>query len=86
MTDNGSCYRSTAFHTAWKLLGVRPIFTKPYTPRTNGKAELFIQTALREWACARARFSSQHRADQLPVCIRRTRRRSSLRHRGVPIP
>ena len=50
MTDNGSCYRSKAFRAACKRLGLRLIFTKPYTPKTNGKAERFIQTALREWA------------------------------------
>jgi len=71
MTDNGSCYRSKAFRKACKLLGVRQIFTKPYTPRTNGKAERFIQTALREWAYARAYPTSQHRAEQLPVFIHR---------------
>jgi transposase InsO family protein len=54
MTDNGSCYRSKTFRAVCKRLGLRQIFTKPYTPRTNGKAERFIQTALREWAYARA--------------------------------
>jgi hypothetical protein len=48
MTDNGSCYRSKAFRAACKRLGLRQIFTRPYTPKTNGKAERFIQTALRE--------------------------------------
>jgi transposase InsO family protein len=50
MTDNGSCYRSKTFRAACKRLGLRQIFTRPYTPKTNGKAERFIQTALREWA------------------------------------
>ena len=50
MTDNGSCYRSKTFRAVSGRLGIRQIFTKPYTPRTNGKAERFIQTALREWA------------------------------------
>ena len=54
MTDNGSCYRSKTFGSACKRLGLRQIFTRPYTPKTNGKAERFIQTALREWAYARA--------------------------------
>src|SRR4029077_11531580 len=54
MTDNGSCYRSKTFRAACKRLGLRQIFTRPYTPKTNGKAERFIQTALREWAYARA--------------------------------
>ena len=48
MTDNGSCYQSKMFRAACKRLGLRQIFTKPYTPKTNGKAERFIQTALRE--------------------------------------
>jgi transposase InsO family protein len=48
MTDNGSCYRSRAFAKACKRLGLKHIRTKPYTPKTNGKAERFIQTALRE--------------------------------------
>jgi transposase InsO family protein len=55
MTDNGSCYRSKAFRAACKRLGLRQIFTRPYTPKTNGKAERFIQTALREWAYAPTR-------------------------------
>src|SRR6478735_329825 len=54
MTDNGSCYRAKTFRAACKRLGLRQIFTKPYTPKTKGKAERFIQTALREWAYARA--------------------------------
>ena len=52
MTDNGSCYRSKAFRDACRQLRLRHIRTRPYTPRTNGKAERFIQTALREWAYA----------------------------------
>lgn len=66
MTDNGACYRSGAFRKACKHLGLRHIFTKPYTPKTNGKAERFIQTALREWAYARAYQTSACRADALP--------------------
>ena len=54
MTDNGSCYRSRAFARTCKRLGLKHIRTKPYTPKTNGKAERFIQTSLREWAYARA--------------------------------
>ena len=45
MTDNGSCYRQRAFRAACQRLGLRQIFTRPYTPKTNGKAERFIQTA-----------------------------------------
>ena len=46
MTDNGSCYRSKAFAKACRTLGLKHIRTRPYTPKTNGKAERFIQTAL----------------------------------------
>ena len=65
MTDNGSCYRSKAFRAACKRLGLRQIFTRPYTPKTNGKAERFIQTALREWAYARAYQNSDQRSAKL---------------------
>ena len=65
MTDNGSCYRSAAFREACKALGLRHIRTRPYTPKTNGKAERFIQTSLREWVYARAYPTSDHRKDAL---------------------
>jgi transposase InsO family protein len=71
MTDNGSCYRSKAFRSACKRLGLKHIFTRPYTPRTNGKAERFIQTALREWAYAKAYDTSQQRAAELPYWMHR---------------
>lgn len=66
MTDNGSCYKSFAFRDACKALGLRHIRTRPYTPRTNGKAERFIKTALNEWAYARAYQTSDQRARHLP--------------------
>jgi transposase InsO family protein len=50
MTDNGSAFRSKAFARACWRLGVRHVFTRAYRPQTNGKAERFIQSALREWA------------------------------------
>jgi transposase InsO family protein len=65
MTDNGSAYRSRRFARLLRRLGLRHIRTRPYTPRTNGKAERFIQTLLREWAYAYRYPSSQHRADEL---------------------
>jgi transposase InsO family protein len=71
MTDNGSCYRSRRFRNACRRLGLKHIFTRPYTPRTNGKAERFIQTALREWAYARAYRTSQQRAAELPCWMHR---------------
>ena len=66
MTDNGSCYKAFAFKDACKALGLKHVRTRPYTPRTNGKAERFIQTALREWAYARPFLTSTHRAKDLP--------------------
>jgi transposase InsO family protein len=69
MTDNGSCYKASAFRKACTRLGLRHIRTKPYTPKTNGKAERFIQTALREWAYARAYDTSRQRAAELPFWI-----------------
>lgn len=71
MTDNGSCYRSRAFAKTCTRLGLRHIFTKPYTPKTNGKAERFIQTSLREWAYARAYRTSRQRAAELPYWLHR---------------
>ena len=66
MTDNGSGYVSKAFRAACASLGLRHIRTRPYTPRTNGKAERFIQTAMREWAYAVAYEHSEQRASELP--------------------
>jgi transposase InsO family protein len=71
MTDNGSCYRAFAFRDACKSLGLRHIRTKAYTPKTNGKAERFIQTALREWAYAKAYQTSDQRAAELPAWLHR---------------
>ena len=64
--DNGSCYKAKTFAAACKALNLKHIRTKPYTPRTNGKAERFIQTALREWAYARAYQTSEQRKNHLP--------------------
>jgi transposase InsO family protein len=71
MTDNGACYKSFAFRTACKRRGLRHIRTKPYTPRTNGKAERFIQTSLREWAYAQTYRNSRQRKDELPIWLHR---------------
>src|SRR5687767_9636444 len=65
MTDNGSCYKAFAFARACKSLKLKHIRTRPYTPKTNGKAERFIQTALREWAYAIPFRSSATRAADL---------------------
>ena len=69
MTDNGSCYKAHAFQKACQDLGIRHIRTKPYTPKTNGKAERFIKTALQEWAYARSYPTSEIRAKNLPKWI-----------------
>ncbi len=50
MTDDGSCYRSRLHATACRELGIRHLRTQPYRPRTNGKAERFIQTLTNRWA------------------------------------
>jgi transposase InsO family protein len=71
MTDNGSCYKSFDFRDACRDLGLRHIRTKPYTPKTNGKAERFIQTALREWAYAQAYPTSDRRAEEMPIWLHR---------------
>ena len=71
MTDNGSCYRSKAFLRACARLNIKPIRTRPYTPQTNGKAERFIQTALREWAYARAYNTSDERHRDLDLWLHR---------------
>ena len=61
MTDNGGAYRSRLWQRACQSRQLRHIRTRPYTPRTNGKAERFIQTSLREWAYARAYTTSRER-------------------------
>jgi transposase InsO family protein len=71
MTDNGSCYRSKAFAKTCAKLGLKHIFTRPYTPKTNGKAERFVQTTLREWAYAQAYPSSDDRTAALPGWLHR---------------
>ena len=52
MTDNGPAYRSRRFNEVLQREGIKHVYTRPYTPRTNGKAERFIQTMIREWAYA----------------------------------
>ena len=63
LTDNGACYRSRRFRRLVRRLGLRHLRTRPYTPRTNGKAERLVQTTLREWASARAYANSAQRAE-----------------------
>ena len=65
LTDNGPAYRSAAFAQLCRTMGLKHRFTRPYTPRTNGKAERFIQTLLREWAYARIYQNSYERSQEL---------------------
>jgi transposase InsO family protein len=69
LTDNGSAYRSKLFNKACQALGIKHTYTRPYTPQTNGKAERFIQTCLREWAYGRIWHNSQERTSWLPVFL-----------------
>jgi transposase InsO family protein len=71
MTDNGSAYVSHSHCQALRELGLRHLRTRPYRPRTNGKAERFIQTLLNEWAYARVYGSSAERTRQLPAWLER---------------
>ena len=65
MTDNGTAYRSTVHALACRALGVRHLRTRPYRPRTNGKAERFIRTLLGGWAYGALYGSSRERAAAL---------------------
>lgn len=79
MTDNARAYLSHAFEAACQRHRLRHSKTKPYRPCTNGKAERFIQTLIREWAYARPYTSSRKRAEQLPRWLRYYNHR---RHHG----
>jgi transposase InsO family protein len=71
MTDNGTSFRSHRYAKALRVLKIKHLRTKPYTPKTNGKAERFVQTALREWAYAKAYTHSDQRAAELPIWLHR---------------
>jgi transposase InsO family protein len=71
MTDNGTSFRSRRYAKALRLLRIKHMRTKPYTPKTNGKAERLVQTALREWAYAKAYLNSDQRAADLPIWLHR---------------
>jgi transposase InsO family protein len=71
MTDNGSAYVARAYRQALRELGLRQLRTRPYRPRTNGKAERFIQTLQNEWAYARVYGSSPERTAQLAPWLER---------------
>jgi transposase InsO family protein len=65
LTDNAKCYASKPFRELCQAQGIRQVFTRPYTPRTNGKAERFIQTLTRRWAHRRPYRTSAHRTAAL---------------------
>jgi transposase InsO family protein len=82
MTDNGTGYKNT-FKAACDELGLRHIKTRPYTPKTNGKAERFVQTSLREWAYAQPYQNSAQREAALQPFLHRYnwhRPHSALNH------
>ncbi len=84
LTDNGACYRSHLFRDTCAELGAGHRFTRPYRPQTNGKAERFIQTLMREWAYARCYRSSTERNRRLASWLdyyNRERPHGSLGHK-----
>jgi transposase InsO family protein len=84
LSDNGACYRSTAHANACRQLGLRHSFTRPYRPRTNGKAERFIQTLTNRWAYGAIYASSAERTRALPGWLTHynfTRRHGALSHK-----
>ena len=70
LTDNGSAYRSFRFHRVACRVHVRLLRSRPYHPQTNGKAERFIQTLLREWAYAQPYAHSWRRTRALRPWLR----------------
>jgi transposase InsO family protein len=81
LTDNAKAYHARAWIDSTARLQLERRYTRPYRPRTNGKAERFIQTLLSEWAYARSYPSSSTRARALPGYLRwynRRRPHSSL--------
>jgi transposase InsO family protein len=85
MSDNGSCYRSKAHASACRELGLKHLFTQPYRPRTNGKAERFIQTLQNRWAYGAIYANSAERTAALPGWLNHynfTRRHGSLGHKA----
>ncbi len=81
LTDNGSGYRSDVFNAVCGWAAMRHLYTKPYTPRTNGKAERMVQTLLREWAYAQPYGSSRQRTAALRPWLHRYNHRRP--HGGI---
>lgn len=69
LTDNGKCYHSFLVRDVCEAHAIKHSYTKPYRPQTNGKAERFIQTALREWAYRLAYESSEQRSQALKAWL-----------------
>jgi transposase InsO family protein len=85
MSDNGACYRANAHASVCCRLGLKHLFTRPYRPRTNGKAERFIQTLQRRWAYGATYGSSTERTRALPGWLDHynfKRRHGSLGHKS----
>jgi transposase InsO family protein len=84
LSDNGACYRSTAHAAACRELGLRHSFTRPYRPRTNGKAERFIKTLTHRWAYGAIYANSSDRTRALPGWLNHynfTRKHGALSHK-----
>ena len=84
LSDNGACYRSDVHALTLQQLGIRHIFTRPYRPRTNGKAERFIQTLTHKWAYGAIYGTSAERTAALPGWLNHynyTRPHGSLSHK-----
>ncbi len=86
MPDNGSPYKSRVFNELVGALRIRHIFTRPYTPRTNGKAERLVRTMLDEWAYLVGYSQSSHRTALLPKWLHwyKRQRSHSARHGDIP--
>lgn len=69
MTDNGPCYHSKCFNQLLEKNGIKHIYTRPYTPQTNGKAERFIKTLMMEWGYGKTYQSSNERKQKLPCYL-----------------
>ena len=84
LSDNGPCYRSSLHAATCAELGMRHLFTRPYRPQTNGKAERFIQTLTNRWAYGAIYGSSTERTAALSAWLDHynfRRRHGSLGHR-----